>query len=112
MGMLWSWCGGVGGQVDGVRWSQRQKREERSYHDITPLLCCYVVGRIIVQYPAHLYSPFLTLTAIPILPFYILYPSSTKNAGEPPLNSNSTHIHFHNSNLQIHSKPRRNYSIE
>ncbi len=33
MGMLWSWCGGVGGQVDRVRWSQRQKREERSYHD-------------------------------------------------------------------------------
>src|SRR6266436_6293703 len=53
------------------------------------------VGRIIVQYPARLYSPFLTLTAIPIFLFYILYPASTKNAREPPLNSNSTHIHFH-----------------
>src|SRR5258708_3938665 len=53
------------------------------------------VGRIIVQYPAHLCSPFSTLTAIPIFPFYILYPTSTKNVREPPLNSNSTHIHFH-----------------
>ncbi len=62
----------------------------------TPLpLPLYTVGRIIVQYPAHLCSPFLTLIAIPIFPFYILYPSSTKNVREPPLNSNSTHIHFH-----------------
>ena len=30
--------------MDGVRWSQRWKRkEERSYHDITPLLCHYVL---------------------------------------------------------------------
>ena len=53
------------------------------------------VGGIIVQYPACLCSPFSTLTVIPIFPFYILYPASTKNAREPPLNSNSTHIHFH-----------------
>src|SRR5258708_19623550 len=52
-------------------------------------------GGIIVQYPARLCSPFSTLTAIPIFPFYILYPASTKNVREPPLNSNSTHIHFH-----------------
>src|SRR6266481_2277955 len=33
--MLWSWCGGVGGQVDRVGWSWRWKRkEERSYHDM------------------------------------------------------------------------------
>ena len=44
VGMLWSWCGGVGGQADRVGWSQRWKRkEERSYHDITPLLCCYIL---------------------------------------------------------------------
>ena len=44
MGVLQSWCGGGRGQADGVRWSQRQKRkEERSYHDITPLLCHYVL---------------------------------------------------------------------
>src|SRR5258708_38461375 len=59
------------------------------------LTTSYSVGRIIVQYPACLCSPFSTLTAIPIFPFYILYPTSTKNAREPPLNSNSTHIHFH-----------------
>src|SRR5258708_17157894 len=53
------------------------------------------VGGIIVQYPPHLCSPFSTLTAIPIFPFYILYPPSTKNAREQPLNSTSTHIHFH-----------------
>jgi len=44
--------------VDGVRWSWRQADEEggeegkkkeekkekgRSYHDITPLLCCYIL---------------------------------------------------------------------
>src|SRR5260221_5654117 len=46
MGVLWSWHGGVGGQADGVGWSQRWKRkEERSYHDITPLLCCYISER-------------------------------------------------------------------
>ena len=29
--------------MDGVRWSWRQKRkEERLYHDTTPLLCCYI----------------------------------------------------------------------
>ena len=29
--------------MDRVRWSQRWKRkEERSYHDITPLLCNYI----------------------------------------------------------------------
>src|SRR5258708_8453014 len=40
MGMLWSWHGGVRGQVDRVRWSQRQKRkEERSYHDTFLLQC-------------------------------------------------------------------------
>ncbi len=34
MGMLQSWCGGVGGRADRVRWSQRWKRkEERSYYD-------------------------------------------------------------------------------
>ncbi len=60
-----------------------------------PLCLCPAVGGIIVQYPACLCSPFSTLTAIPIFPFYILYPASTKNAREPPLNSNSTHIHFH-----------------
>src|SRR5260221_9037088 len=33
--MLQSWCRGVRGRADGVRWSQRQKRkEERSYHDM------------------------------------------------------------------------------
>src|SRR5258708_733682 len=36
MGMLWSWCGGVRGQADGVGWSWRQERkEERLYHDTT-----------------------------------------------------------------------------
>src|SRR5258708_25403083 len=46
MGVVWSWHGGVGGQADGVGWSQRWKRkEERSYHDITPLLCCYISER-------------------------------------------------------------------
>ena len=59
------------------------------------LTTSYSVGGIIVQYPACLCSPFSTLTAIPIFPFYILYPTSTKNTKEPPLNSNSTHIHFH-----------------
>src|SRR5260221_6216160 len=54
-----------------------------------------IVGRIIVQFPACLCSPFSTLIVIPILPFYILYPSSTKNVRETPLNSNPTHIHFH-----------------
>ena len=30
--------------MDRVRWSQRWKRkEERSYHDITPLLCHYIL---------------------------------------------------------------------
>ncbi len=53
------------------------------------------VGGIIVQYLAHLYSPFSTLIVIPILPFHIQYPSGTKNMKETPLNSNSTHIHFH-----------------
>src|SRR5258708_28905407 len=59
------------------------------------------VGRIIVQYPAHLCSPFSTLTAIPIFPFYILYPASTKNAREPPLNSNSTHIHLRSEERRV-----------
>src|SRR5260370_6235001 len=54
-----------------------------------------VLVGIILQSPARLCSPCSTLTVIPIFPFYILYPTSTKNARELPLNSNSTHIHFH-----------------
>src|SRR6266436_1332781 len=57
MSTPWSWSGGGRRQVDEVGWSQkvmemgrgtdkggkRQERKEgRSYHDITPLLCHYV----------------------------------------------------------------------
>src|SRR6266436_8335840 len=84
----------------GGSWSIEQICDEREQitvllHDFVECMEIDAVGGIIVQYPAHLCSPFLTLTAIPIFPFYILYPASTKNAREPPLNSNSTHIHFH-----------------
>src|SRR5258708_5821350 len=55
-----SWSGGGGRQVDEVRWSwkvmemgwgtdkggKRQERKEgRLYHDITPLLCHYILER-------------------------------------------------------------------
>src|SRR5258708_10980222 len=49
-----SWSGGSGRQADEGRWSQKvtemgqgtdkdeKRKERRSYHDITPLLCHYV----------------------------------------------------------------------
>src|SRR5258707_1088293 len=60
MSTPWSWSGGGRRQVDEVGWSQKVmemgwgtdkggKRQERKkgrlYHDITPLLCCYIVDR-------------------------------------------------------------------
>src|SRR5260221_6799733 len=53
-----SWSRGGRRQVDEVRWSQKvtemgqgtdkggkrwERKEGRSYHDITPLLCCYIL---------------------------------------------------------------------
>src|SRR5258708_17738695 len=53
-----SWSGGSGRQADKVRWSQKmmemeqgrdkggkrwERKEGRSYHDITPLLCHYIL---------------------------------------------------------------------
>ena len=57
VGAEWRWKRWSGGRW-GWRWLEvGREGEGRLYHDITPLLCRYIVGGIIIRHMNHLWSP-------------------------------------------------------